>query len=105
LVIRALRSLGDIDEESITKYVIAGIYDIDSNKIILFGSTGMAEFKKKLVIYDEYMNSSTNFRKIVPNLPEQRRILPLSRRSRCYDCGDLGHISQECRNRSVGAKC
>jgi hypothetical protein len=119
----SLGSLGDIDEESIIKYIIAGIDDIDSNKIILFGSTGMADFKKKLVIYEEYKNSSTtrivnklfakqatdrkeddtNFEEFRKNFYKYLKLMLII--LRCYSCADPGHISRECRNRSVGAKC
>lgn len=58
LKMKELATRGNIDYKSLMQYVIDGINDSDTNKIILYGANNTKEYKDKLRIY-EIMNKTT----------------------------------------------
>ncbi|GFT28455.1 transposon Tf2-8 polyprotein [Trichonephila clavipes] len=57
LTMRDLAHKGAVDDSSLIDYIINGIHDSSNNKIILYGSKTLSEFKDKLKIYEELLNS------------------------------------------------
>ncbi|GFV80224.1 transposon Tf2-6 polyprotein [Trichonephila clavipes] len=54
---RDLAHKGAVDDSSLIDYIIDGIPDSSNNKIILYGSKTLSEFKDKLKIYETLLNS------------------------------------------------
>ncbi|GFW21828.1 retrovirus-related Pol polyprotein from transposon 17.6 [Trichonephila clavipes] len=57
LTMRDLAHKGAVDDSSLIDYIIDGIPDSSNNKIILYGSKTLSEFKDKLKIYETLLNS------------------------------------------------
>lgn len=78
------------------QYIVDGIQDSPTNKLILYGVTTYSVLKDKLAIYEK-MKAETK---------ETRSDVGSSRKSysprRCYNCGEKTHESSRCPN---GLKC
>lgn len=48
-----ISKLNDIDDESVTKYILNGIHDGQSNKAMLYTVNNLSEFKFKLLAYEQ----------------------------------------------------
>ncbi|KAK9692728.1 RNase H-like domain found in reverse transcriptase [Popillia japonica] len=55
---KEIASRGSIDDESLIQYVINGIADDDPNKIVLYGSRNLNDFKSKLKDYEQLRKTS-----------------------------------------------
>lgn len=103
LYMKELALHGKVEDAALIEYVIDGIRDLDTNKTILYGASDMKDFRRKLEIYSD-------FRKKVPYKPAQSTSQSSEKPStkkktrvpRCYNCGELDHMSSKC---SKGIKC
>lgn len=96
----------DVDVTSLIQYLINGIHDIHSNKVILYGAHNLREFKDKLRIYEEFKrNSSINQKKEFPQKPKatEKKDDKESNLKTCDYCHSKGHTIDECRTKN--AKC
>ncbi|XP_073986447.1 protein Dek isoform X1 [Rhodnius prolixus] len=106
---RELAGRGSIEDDALIKYTIDGINDDIRNKVVLFGCSTVAEFKKRIDIYEEIKLSSKvhqekcqslAFKKF-PESVQERRVKNAGTTSvanvvRCYNCGKMGHVSSAC---------
>ncbi|GFT02901.1 transposon Tf2-9 polyprotein [Trichonephila clavipes] len=115
LTMRDLAHKGAVDDSSLIDYIIDGIPDSSNNKIILYGSKTLSEFKDKLKIYEKLLNSKHNkqfpdkrFRDYENSTSNQHRIEHkrfTNQQPICYLCGLKGHKSTLCPNKERGKKC
>ncbi|GFU40917.1 retrovirus-related Pol polyprotein from transposon 17.6 [Trichonephila clavipes] len=112
---RDLAHKGAVDDSSLIDYIIDGIPDSSNNKIILYGSKTLSEFKDKLKIYETLLNSKHSkqfpdkrFRDYENSTSNQHRIEHkrfTNQQPICYLCGLKGHKSTLCPNKERGKKC
>jgi len=101
LAMKELAARGEIEDEALFQYVIDGIDEQSTNKSILYGAKNMKEFKEKLKTYEK-IRTRTNKSS---NANTNKKIRPTKEETRCFNCGEMGHRSIACENRSKGAKC
>ncbi|GFT66487.1 retrovirus-related Pol polyprotein from transposon 297 [Trichonephila clavipes] len=114
-----------IDEASIILYVINGIDEPRSDKIILYGSTSFSEFKQKLRTYETviknmgiHSSNSPDFHHSYESRGRDFKQQSFQRKPtkfnvydadknprRCFNCNDIGHLSKSCPNHSRGPRC
>lgn len=102
LSMKELALHGKVEDAALIEYVIDGIRDLETNKVILYGATDIKDFRKKLEIYSD-------FKKKLPNRSIQsgqtsghHSTRKMTHVKRCYNCGDLDHQSPAC---PKGIKC
>ncbi|GFX05508.1 transposon Tf2-9 polyprotein [Trichonephila clavipes] len=115
LTMRDLAHKDAVDDSSLIDYIIDGIPDSSNNKISLYGSKTLSEFKDKLKIYETLLNSKHNkqfpdkrFRDYENSTSNQHRIEHkrfTNQQPICYLCGLKGHKSTLCPNKERGKKC
>ncbi|GFU83296.1 transposon Tf2-9 polyprotein [Trichonephila clavipes] len=114
LTMRDLAHKGAVDDSSLIDYIIDGIPDSSNNKIILYGSKTLSEFKDKLKIYETLLNSKhkqfpdKRFRDYENSTSNQHRIEHkrfTNQQPICYSCGLKGHKSTLCPNKEREKKC
>lgn len=123
LKMREIGSRADIDAEAVIQYIIDGISDIPSNKIVLYGAKSFVEFKEKARLYETIRaksqtfefnpkskpNSSKYNKSEKPNRSEEDGKNSRGESSRetrhCYNCGQKGHQSRDCPSKQKGTKC
>ncbi|KAL0838993.1 hypothetical protein ABMA28_016990 [Loxostege sticticalis] len=98
LVMKELGKRGMMPDYVAIKYIVDGIIDRETNKMMLYGVTTYGELKEKLKIY-ETIKSKLKLE------DEIARVEPIERQIRCYSCGELGHTSRGCPSREKGMKC
>lgn len=98
LVMKELGRRAKFPDYVSVQYIIDGISDHEPNKSILYGATTYPVLKEKLSLYEK-MKSKSKTEERRTNSEGQRVV---SRKQRCYNCGDLNHKANECRN---GLKC
>lgn len=102
--LREIGSLGQIEEEAIIEYCIDGIDDVASNKILLYGATTFATFREKLDLYKNFI--SKNQSSSSDQKPKFRnKFNTIGTNNRCFNCGKVGHISENCLKKSDGPRC
>ncbi|XP_049882210.1 uncharacterized protein LOC126378090 [Pectinophora gossypiella] len=95
------------------QYIIDGIVDHEYNKHMLHGVTTYSDLKTKLAIYEKIKTKAseasrqrgTERNRAVYNQPGTRYSRPVQVQyvhKRCYNCGEMDHVSSECKN---GLKC
>lgn len=108
LIMKELEKRGKMPDYVAIKYIVDGIVDIETNKIMLYGITSYNDLKEKLKIYE------TITKKMQSVVQVQRRSAVSSsskHRSsgktwiRCYGCGEVRHASADCPHKSKGLKC
>ncbi|XP_028167745.1 uncharacterized protein LOC114358071 isoform X2 [Ostrinia furnacalis] len=107
LIMKELGKRGKMPDYVAIKYIVDGIVDVETNKIMLYGVTTYNDLKEKLKIYETIsrkMQSAVQQRRAVSTSKQQsdRRG---SWKIRCYSCGETGHASTDCPHKSKGMKC
>ncbi|KAL0830019.1 hypothetical protein ABMA28_003477 [Loxostege sticticalis] len=87
LVMKELGKRGKMPDYVAIKYIVDGIIDRETNKMMLY-LWSHDTIKSKLKLEDEIA-----------------RAKPIERQIRCYGCGELGHTSRGCPSREKGMKC
>ncbi|CAH0703214.1 unnamed protein product [Spodoptera exigua] len=103
LAMKQIALHGKVEDAALVEYVIDGIKDLETNKVILYGAADIKEFRKKLDIYSEFRKKMQT--KPIPSTSQQgNRIAPSQEtpKKRCYNCGDTDHQSSTC---TKGTKC
>lgn len=95
--------LSDVD---VIRYIIEGIQDTPYNKAVLYGCTGLTEFKKKLEMYQQ-IRSDANRKQYRDNAGSSKAQEDEEKREgssrygherRCFQCGENSHLRHECKN-------
>lgn len=104
LHMKELGKRGRLPDNVSIQYIIDGITDYESNKIILYGATTYPELKEKLKIYEKIKRKVEK-----PKSESTDKITAdktfVKKTARCYNCGDVNHTSNDCPHREKGLKC
>lgn len=104
LIMKELASRGDVEEEALIQYIIDGLPGDQTDKIVLYGSKNLTDFKSKLKIFETIKSKSTHrsFSKVGQNSQkntfkaksetnELSKIeYPKTIDIRCFNCGNKG---------------
>lgn len=106
---REIGSMYEVDDKSVIKYVINGINDEPENKAMLYGADDLSTFKRKLFAYSEFKETvkskDRNSDKIVQNNNNNKRNAAKGDEKRCFSCGIVGHVINDCPTKTSGPKC
>lgn len=103
-----------VDDESIMRYVIAGIDDDQANKGILYGAATIREFKAKIDAYEKFKQGFATRRvaaknSIIDSKPSTSEQSTNGQSAvgerKCYLCGTDGHIARRCPTKDEKIKC
>ncbi|XP_028166236.1 uncharacterized protein LOC114357021, partial [Ostrinia furnacalis] len=107
LDMKAIGKKGKLADYVAIQYIIEGIVDSESNKIMLYGVKTYSELKEKLQLYEAFKEKSRN-NYAANRRQEERNRNATPRRGpsvRCFNCGEWDHTSSACPHRSKGLKC
>lgn len=119
LKMRELARNNNIDEKSLVEYIVEGIHDYHSNKVILYGASSIEELKIKLLAYEKFKgglkdknpknkqltDSKTKDNASEPKKNMNERSSNSKENKRCFLCGDSSHIQNACPTKEKGLKC
>ncbi|CAB3222934.1 unnamed protein product [Arctia plantaginis] len=109
LIMKELGKRGKIPDYVAIKYIVDGIQDLETNKMLLYGVTSYSELKEKLKIYEqvkEKMRARRDTQRNQGSDGYNRNAKKYSSSEmRCYNCGELNHSSQSCPHKKKGLKC
>lgn len=111
IAMNEIGKVNNVKEDSIMQYVIDSIDDDPRNKAMLFGATTMREFRLKLIAYEKFRSGFAKKKDVKgeakgESKQSNERAGPSARKDRrCYGCGEEGHISAKCPDKSKGEKC
>lgn len=102
-----MREIAIEPEVVIQLHISDGITDDVANKIVLYGATSYEGFKKKLDLYivitsKAKFTAETVDRRFSAPKPSGSKSKPPSR---CFICGEKGHLSKKCPAQERGTKC
>ncbi|XP_039232596.1 uncharacterized protein LOC120322014 [Drosophila yakuba] len=108
---KEVASRGSVDNSALMQYVIDGINDLSVNKSILYNAKEMKELKEKLKWYEKIRskcgkskNYDEKFKHPIPKDAGAQKDSVMQKKLHCYNCGEVGHTSNQCANRSNGRK-
>lgn len=129
LQMKELALNGKVEDAALMEYVINGLRGEPASKAVLYGATDIADFRKKLDIFEKISSSQSragaSHTRAGPSQdragayhpragpsntrtgPNHPRGEPSYRRPvrRCYACGESDHDAVNCRYKQRGAKC
>ncbi|OWR51879.1 putative blastopia polyprotein [Danaus plexippus plexippus] len=80
LHMKELALRGNIEDEALMEYVIDGIRDSESNKIVLYGASNLKEFRKKLDISSDIKKKLSS--RSSPSTTKRENVLTYKERER-----------------------
>ncbi|CAK1588914.1 unnamed protein product [Parnassius mnemosyne] len=98
LPMKELGKRGKMPDYVAIKYIVDGIRDLETNKIMLYGVTTYAELKEKLRIYETVRSKMEQRRRSEARSPRQKT----SEKNRCFSCGEMNHTSAFCPYKEKG---
>lgn len=119
LTMRELAARGTVEDDALIHYIIDGIKGDSVQKIMLYGANNLAKFKDRLRVYDDmqkrnqecsYFRDSFKAKGADPGESTDARRERTTARTgianksvvmRCFNCGNNGHKSRDCRSKSV----
>lgn len=107
LVMKELGRRGKMADYVAIRYIVDGIVDSETNKMMLYGVTTYSDLKEKFKIYEtikEKMKDTQGDGKRQPTAAETPRTHG-DHQKKCYSCGGLKHISADCPHKHLGLKC
>ncbi|XP_028042326.1 uncharacterized protein LOC114252043, partial [Bombyx mandarina] len=111
LEMKALGKRGRLADYVAIQYIIEGILDRETNKIMLYGVTTYPELKEKLKLYETFKTSikkeytKTSSSSSSGEASRYRKQGRPAAAVRCFSCGKMNHTSAECPDREKGLKC
>lgn len=89
----------NMESSSVIKYIIDGIPDKETDKMVLYGAKNIQELEEKLALYEAMKeNAKTKSRRVEEKLKRTRR-------RRCFLCGNRYHLIVNCPTKIKGARC
>ncbi|XP_026742134.1 uncharacterized protein LOC113508833 isoform X2 [Trichoplusia ni] len=103
MVMKELGKRGKFPDYVAIKYIVDGIVDHETHKIMLYGVTTYPDLKEKLKIYENIkeklkLEHRSAFR-------SEKRSIIQQKSKKCYNCGDGNHLSGDCPQKTQGPKC
>lgn len=104
----------NVDEQSVIQYIIDGIDDEQSHKVLLYGAKSYDELKIKMDDYEKYKATISKKKddsykqasgKSKPNEKSMSKKKSENKENRCYSCGDSSHLMNMCPTKEKGPKC
>ncbi|KAG5861788.1 hypothetical protein JTB14_037398 [Gonioctena quinquepunctata] len=118
LIMREIGSRANIESEVLIQYIIDGIHDDTSNKLSMYGAKTFCEFKEKVKLYEQITISRTKpgqernkegkhmkERTIETKKDKDEKRHRKTSMRLCFNCGDKGHLSNECPDKAKEQKC
>lgn len=123
LKMREIGSRASVDTEAVIHYIIDGIPDDLSHKVVLYGARSFEDFKEKVRLYETIKakdqaregGNPFNFKSTRQTRYEKQNKSDGSQKSQkkeytrnaitCFNCGVKGHRSNECPSKQRGTKC
>lgn len=93
---------------AVIQYIIDGIDDDETNKIILYGAQSISELKRKFDTYEamrakwKVISKTDNRKKKSSSVDNTKRDIT---DKRCFNCGGKNHLSVNCATKAKGIKC
>ncbi|XP_072387370.1 uncharacterized protein [Diabrotica undecimpunctata] len=109
-----------LEQEVVMQYIIDGIQDESSNKLVLYGAKNFAEFKDKFNYMRGYavrrlLDKLKSLEQIKKDLRKTKTSLERKKKEKndvkrentitCFNCGSRGHKSKDCPDKFKGTKC
>lgn len=105
---------GNLDDQSVIKYVINGINDDDLKKVLsVMNFSSCCELLKTIISYSSYniiysaKTNATNKRNIekLKSIPPNETATKVTNEIKCFNCRKTGHISRECPEPQKRSRC
>ncbi|KAJ0171338.1 hypothetical protein K1T71_012888 [Dendrolimus kikuchii] len=97
LIMKELAFHGNVEDSALIDYVIDGIQDVETNKIMLYGASDIADFRRRLALYSDFRSKMP----MKQNYSTRAAIQGIL----CFSCGERNHISASCPYQSQGRRC
>ncbi|XP_041773657.1 uncharacterized protein LOC121594457 [Anopheles merus] len=97
----------DIEEEDLCEFIVDGFSSDETTRAILYEATTISQLKKKIALRERADTKSEDKKKrpFVEQMSKQHKDTPNTRKPKCYNCGQLGHVATSCVERKRGVKC
>lgn len=108
LHMKELGKRGRLPDYVAIQYIIDGISDYESNKIMLYEATTYPELKEKLKIYEKIKiktHEHKNEKLTKRDTDKTDKVFVKKDVRNCYNCGEVDHVSFNCPHRDKGLKC
>ncbi|KAG5866714.1 hypothetical protein JTB14_035548 [Gonioctena quinquepunctata] len=118
LIMREIGSRANIESGVLIQYIIDGIQDDTSNKLVMYGAKTFGEFKEKVKLNEQIAISRTKpgqernkegkhmkERTIETKKDKDEKRHRKTSMRLCFNCGDKGHLFNECPDKAKGPKC
>lgn len=96
----SLGAQANVEQAAIISYIIDGLPGSPELKTFLLGADEINEFKKKLQDY-ETLQSKLSLQKGSTSGRKEDQ----SHRRKCYNCGEVSHVGNDCPTKNLGPRC
>lgn len=106
----------NVEISAVIQYIIDGVDDDETNKIILYDAKSISELKRKFETYEAMKAKSKSRAKADDRKKKDASVDKSDNKGvskykknatdkRCFNCGEKNHLSVECPSKGKGSKC